>query len=222
MSRNMKQLLQQMICLCLAILLLAGCGGTQIESTTTPAPLSPTPTLTPVPTPKRILDGKRALFVLYQQFEEQEYGKPRMILEDKGVSITVASSSSRSVLVGHRGMEVQMDINLKDVHVSDYDIIVFIGGYAYNKNDPEAQRIAQEAVAEGKLLSAICIAPITLAKAGVINGKRVTASTGISQLEEAGGIFTGNVVERDGLIITANGPYASQKFGEAIAAALEE
>lgn len=119
-------------------------------------------------------------------------------------------------------MEVQMDINLKDVHASDYDIIVFIGGYAYNRNDPEAQRIAQEAVEEGKLLAAICVAPITLARAGVINGKRVTASTGISQLEETGAIFTGNVVERDGLIITANGPYASQQFGEAIAAALEE
>jgi len=61
-----------------------------------------------------------------------------------------------------------------------------------------------------------------LAKAGVVEGKRVTASTGSYQLEKAGAIFTGASVERDGLVITANGPDASRQFGEAITAALEE
>ena len=50
----------------------------------------------------------------------------------------------------------------------------------------------------------------------------MTASTGFSDLREAGAIVSISSVERDGLVITANGPVASQKFGEAIAAALEE
>jgi protease I len=75
------------------------------------------------------------------------------------------------------------------VHAADYDVIVFVGGYQYDADDPEAHRIAQEAVAERKLLAAICIAPITLAKAGVVEGKRVTASTGVSQLKAAGAVF---------------------------------
>jgi protease I len=50
----------------------------------------------------------------------------------------------------------------------------------------------------------------------------VTASTGVDVLKEAGAIFTGAPVERDGLIITANGPAAARQFGEAIAAALVE
>ena len=56
----------------------------------------------------------------------------------------------------------------------------------------------------------------------MVEGKRVTASTGSYQLEKAGAIFTGASVERDGLVITANGPDASRQFGEAITAALEE
>jgi hypothetical protein len=31
------------------------------------------------------LDGKRALFVVQQRFEDNEYGIPRAILEDLGV-----------------------------------------------------------------------------------------------------------------------------------------
>lgn len=73
-------------------------------------------------------------------------------------------------------------------------------------------------------LAGISNGAITLANAGVLQGKRVTALTYHSDLalEKAGATVTDQPVERDGLIITANGPGASSKFGEAIVAALEE
>ena len=106
----------------------------------------------------------------------------------------------------------------------DYDVIVFVGGYPYNPNGSEEHRIAQEAVAEGKLVTGICNGVITLAKAGVLEGKRVTALTyhPASKLENEGAILTDTDVERDGLVITGNGPDASSKFAAAIAAALEK
>jgi protease I len=161
------------------------------------------------------------LFVIYEQFHESEYGLPRTILEDNGAVVVVAASSP-DVVAGHQSMEVQPDVVLGDVDAADYDAIVFIGGFEYNRDDPEAQRIAQQAAAEGRLLAAICIAPITLAKAGVVEGKRVTSSFGAYEMEAAGAIFVGGAVQRDGLIITANGPGASRQFGRAIAAALDE
>jgi protease I len=167
-------------------------------------------------------DAKRALFVIYARFEETEYGIPRAILEDQEVAVTVASLSS-DVVKGDKGAEVQPDVLLGDVRAGDYDAIVFVGGSGYKVDDPEGQRIAQEAVAEGKVVAAICIAPITLAKAGVVEGKRVTASTQWNVLEKAGAtVVTDGSVVRDGLIITANGPGGARKFGEAIAAALRE
>jgi protease I len=167
------------------------------------------------------LSARRVLMVIYRRFEEAEYGVPRTMLEENGATIMVASSS-RDVLRGHEGMEVSPDVALSEVRAGDYDAIVFIGGYAYQKDDPEAQRVVREAAAGGRLVAAICVAPITLAKAGVIDGKRVTASTGHAELRAAGGILSNAAVERDGLIITANGPRAARAFGEAIVAALEE
>lgn len=103
-----------------------------------------------------------------------------------------------------------------------YDAIVFVGGLGYEQDNLEAQRIAQKGVAEGKVLAAICLAPMTLAKAGALEGRRATTSLPASRIEVEGAIYTGAAVERDGLIITADGPAASRAFGQAIASALEE
>ena len=230
---NRRRLLERMACLGLVALLLVGCAGAQVEPTAPPSPIPTTATPTPVPgtptpipptpTPLKRLDGKRALFVIYDRFQEDEYGIPRAILEDLGVIVIVASLSSDVVKGSDRIIEVQPDVLLGDVRGGDYDAIVFVGGYGYERDDFEAQRIAQEAVAEGKVVAAICIAPITLAKAGVVEDKRVTASVLAKiQLERAGAIFTRAPVERDGIIITAYGPSVSREFGEAIAAALGE
>jgi putative intracellular protease/amidase len=151
------------------------------------------------------LDGQQALFVLPDRFSGSEYDLPRDILEGLGVVVTVASWSSDPVL-GSTGDKVQPEVLLGDVHTSDYDAIVFVGGEGVKSGDPEAQRIAQEAVAEGKVVAAICAAQAILTRAGVIEDKGVAADS----------------VERDGLIIRASGPLQSREFGEMIAAALSE
>ena len=228
---NRRHLPQPIACLGLVALLLVGCAGAQVEATATPSPVPPTATPTPVPgtptptpptpTPMKRLDGNRALFVIYDRFHEGEYGIPRVILEDLGVVIIVASPSS-DVVKGLDGNEVQPDIPLGDVRGDDYDAILFVGGKGYEVDDPEAQRIAREAAAAGKVMAAICVAPITLARAGVVEGKRMTVAIYPHELEEAGAIYTGAGFERDGLIITANSPGGSRRVGEAIATALGE
>jgi protease I len=210
------QWLRQMFFLGLVMLLLIGCSGAQVEPTATPTRILPTPT--PLTRP----GARRALFVIYARFHETEYGVPRAVLEERGIAVAVAAPSP-DVVKGHEGAEVQPDVLLGDVRVGDYDAVVFVGGYGYEVDDPEGQRLAREAVAESKVVAAICIAPITLAKADVVEGKRVTASMQWNVLEEAGAIVvTDTSVVRDGLIITANGPGGARKFGEAIAAALGE
>jgi protease I len=197
---NGQKLLQQVLCLGIAVLLLAGCGGARVD------------------------DNKRALFIIQEHFNASEYGEPRTLLEEKRVVVTVASSSLEVVTAYARKAEVQPDMLLSDARAAEYDAIVFVGGYPYNTDDPEAHRIAQEAAAEGKLVAGICNGVITLAKAGVLTGKRVTALTyhPASLLEEAGAVLTTAAVERDGRIITASGPTSSREFAEVIAEALEE
>jgi putative intracellular protease/amidase len=164
------------------------------------------------------------LFVIQGHFNASEYGEPRAILEEMGVAITVAASSLNPVSSYENKKKVQPDVLVSDAKAADYDVIVLVGGYPYNPDNPEAHRLAQEAAADGKLLAGICNAVIAMAKAGVLENKQVTNLTyhPASLLEEGGAIPTAGSVKRDGLIITGNGPAASIEFGEAIAEALKE
>ena len=174
--------------------------------------------------PNSFPDAKRALFITQEHFNASEYDRPRTALKSKGVVVTVAASSLDTMTAYAREAEVEPDILLSAARAADYDVVVFVGGYPYNTNDQEAHRIAQEAVIEGKLVAGICNGVIAMANAGILEGKQVTALVyhPASRLESKGAILTGATVERDGVIITANGPDASASFGKAIAAAMEE
>ena len=117
------------------------------------------------------------------------------------------------------GLFVQPDILLNQVKVKDYDAILFIGGSGSSEywNDKTAHGIAQEAVKQDKVLGAICIAPVTLANAGVLKGKKVTVwpSEGI-KIRNLGAQYIPSSVQVDGKIITADGPKSAKAFGEAI------
>lgn len=184
------------------------------------APTSIPSTATSTPTP----DDKQVLFIIQEHFNASEYGDPRTLLEERGWNAIVASSSLDMVTAYGQAATAQPDILLNDVHAVDYDAIVFVGGYPYDPDVPEMHRIAQEAVAEGKLVAGICNGVIAMANAGILEGKQVTTLIyhPDSKLESKGAILTEATVERDGLIITGNGPDASASFGEAIVAALEE
>lgn len=171
------------------------------------------------------LNGKKVLMIIASdKFRDEEYHQPRQILERGGAEITVASSSL-GLAKGMLGATARPDILLKDVIVDNYDAILFIGGSGSSEywNDKIAHSIIKEAVAKNKVLGAICIAPTTLANAGVLQGKRVTAfSSEKAKLKDKGANYTGADCEVDGKIITANGPSSATKFGQKIAEALAE
>jgi protease I len=167
---------------------------------------------------------KKAVFIIAQNnFRDEEYFVPRRIFEKNNIRVTVASSALKPAR-GMLGAVVQPDILLGQINVADYDAIVFIGGSgsAQYWHDQQAQKIAVDAVAQGKVLAALCLAPVTLANAGVLTGKKCTVwPSERGQLEARGGVTTGRDLEIDGKIITASGPEAAEKFGQAIVNKLE-
>lgn len=192
---------------------------TPVSPAQTPVP----PAQTPTPSVKRVV-----LIIAHENFADPEYTEPRAVFEAAGFEITVASSSLETA-TGGQGTQVQPDILVSDVAVGDYDAFVFVGGMGCMEywDNPDAHRIAQDAVAEGKVLAAICAAPVILARAGMLEGKQATVANsgwqeGVSELEAGGATYTGAAVERDGLIVTGNGPSASRQFGETIVTVLEE
>ncbi len=166
------------------------------------------------------------LLIIADNYKEEEYTNTKKVLEDAGLTSETASSVANPKSTA--GKTVAADVTLDKVDVSQYKAVVFIGGPGATVylNDQNALKIAQEAVNQDKILAAICIAPVILANAGVLDGKKATVWDAgdrqtISKIEAKGAVFTDEKVVQDGKIITANGPAAATEFGKTIANVLK-
>lgn len=167
---------------------------------------------------------KKAVMIIAQDgFRDEEFFLPKEILEKQGIEVKVASTALTQAK-GMLGAEVKPDILVSDIDVTDFDAIIFVGGIGASQywDDPIAHKLAQEAYNRNKIVAAICIAPVTLARAGILKRKRATVwSSEAGNLRSAEANYTAKPLEKDGNIITASGPIAAREFGEEIAKALK-
>ena len=173
---------------------------------------------------EKVLEGKSVLMIIARQkFRDEELAEPRAVLQGAGARVTIASSAIENS-VGMLGRErVRADVTIDQVDPKAYDAVIFVGGMGASEyfQNPTAHRIATEAHEAGKLVCAICIAPATLANAGLLRGRKATCySSEKSTLTKAGARYTGEGVTTDGRIITADGPDSARRFGETIRDAL--
>lgn len=163
--------------------------------------------------------GKRVVFILASdKFRDEELLEPKKILEEGGVEVVVASSSLETA-TGMMGARYTPEILYTDINVDEFDAVVFIGGSGSSEywDDPIAHELAREAAEKGKLLGAICIAPVTLARAGLLKGKRATCfSSTRDKVQAEGAKLSDSRVEIDGNIVTGEGPTAVGAFGKKI------
>ncbi len=186
----------------LVLLLLAGCAKVHVED--------------------EIMAKKVLMVVAPVNFRDEECLEPKKTFESKGMNVTIASKGVKTAK-GALGASLPVGIDLSEVDVSEYDAVVFVGGpgAAVYFNNSAAMKIARDAAAQGKVLAAICIAPSILANGGVLEGVNATSfPSEKSNLEAKGANYTGADLTVDGNIITANGPAAAKKFGNAIVEAL--
>lgn len=171
------------------------------------------------------LAGKRVVMIIApQNFRDEELLEPKRILTEKGAEVKVASASLE-IAGGMLGAEIQPDMLTSDIEPDQWDAIILIGGTGASRywEDSSIHFMLNEAVKQNKIVGAICIAPVTLANAGILSGKRATVFISERQrLADKGADCTLRDVQRDGNIITASGPVAAEGFGEAIAKALAE
>ena len=165
------------------------------------------------------LQGKKVVMVVpLKDFWDIELTKVKEIFEQNGLMVTIASSSLKEAK-GMFGTTINPDVVLSKVRGALYDAIVFVGGEGAIQywDDPHAHRLVKTAFKEGKVLGAISIAPITLANTKVLKGRRATVwSTLGKRLEGSGAIYTGNPLEVDGNIVTADSCEAAEEFAKTI------
>lgn len=169
------------------------------------------------------LSDKKVLMVVNTQgFDLTEYEVTRRVLEARGLRVQVAAPELGQV-VSQSGRTVRSTAKLGDVKSWDFDAIVLVGG-------PGARTLAEvEAAtklakdAEYKVLGAIGLGSLILAKAGVVKGKCLTGDPAVAEMvRQKDGQYTGQPVEVADKTVTARGGAYAETFGQALLRALEK
>lgn len=130
----------------------------------------------------------------------------------RGSIETVTASLHSSVVTGAHKIAVTADTILKDD--ARYDGIVLPGGMPGSSNlkkDPRIISLIRKIYQAGGITAAICAAPIALAEAGILEGKKYTCYPGYED-EINSGKFISEPVVIDGNIITGRGAACAIPF----------
>ncbi len=172
---------------------------------------------------------KAVIVIAFQGFQDFEYSETRRVLEEANIK-TIIASSLKGEAQGKMGQKVKVDMIVDEIILEEFDTLVFIGGPGALEyvDDSSVHQLIQQAVNQGKILAAICIAPEILAKAGILKEKKATVwsslidRTPVEFLENEGAEYVEKSVVIDGKIITGNGSAASTEFGQKIVEALRQ
>ncbi len=157
---------------------------------------------------------KTALILLATGFEETEAVTIIDVLRRGKVEITSASLGEPLVKGAH-AITVMADTVLDDVKDRSFDAVILPGGMGGTDNllaSADVRALLQRHAEEGRIVSAICAAPLVLEKAGLLTGKKATIYPGLdSKLASAAQVSSATVVA-DGKIITSKGPGTAMDF----------
>ncbi len=163
----------------------------------------------------------KIIIVLADGFEETEAVATADVLKRLGFQVVLAGLDSERVR-SSAGTTILADLLFRSADLNQADALVLPGGLpgALHLRDSSVVSDALRFMsAQGKVVAAICAAPIALERAGLAKGKKITGYPGTNK-DLADLHYTGSRVERDGLTVTAKGPGVSFEFAAAIAQTL--
>lgn len=163
----------------------------------------------------------RILMVVAQNgFRDEELFEPIEVFESNGYKVDIASVS-KGEAKGMLGALINAELSIKDAKVYEYDAVAVVGGrgaYTLVENK-ELHRLLKDAHDRQKVVGAICLAPMILARAGLLGGKKATvyeSQDSLRLFRETGVQHVKEDVVQSGIIVTASGPHAARKFGTKI------
>lgn len=167
------------------------------------------------------MNGKKtiALIIAPENFRDEELLIPKQELEKAGF-ITVIASTQIGSATGMLGATVEVQSLIPDLRAENLAALIIVGGAGSPKflqDSSPLHLLAQKMIQIEKPVGAICLSPAVLAKAGLLKGKKATVYKELRAMEllkEGGATYVNQECVTDGLIVTANGPSASEAFAK--------
>ena len=106
------------------------------------------------------------IIVAPHNFQEREFFDTKSVFDQNKFEIDIASTTSNNI-TGSSGTSLKPDITFEKIDVCAYDGLVIIGGFGardYLWDNLNLRDILQEAYKKKKIIAAICLAPVILAK----------------------------------------------------------
>lgn len=156
-------------------------------------------------------------------FEETEAIAPLDLLRRAGVEVTTVGINGKTVYGSHH-IGVEADIALKELDVSDLEMVILpggLGGVASIRASKEAMNVVRYAYEQGKYTAAICAGPTVLADLEICDGKNATCYPGCEENMGSANIIPNAAAVTHGKLITGTSAGCAISFGLALIAALK-
>ena len=161
----------------------------------------------------------RVLVPLAPGCEEMEAVTIIDVLRRGGIEVVTASLDAHPVRAS-RGVVLVADAVLADVIPSEFDMVIIPGGMGGTEALIARQDFLdflQRMNRAGRLIGAICAAPLFFGWLDLLDGIKFTAYPGVIDAETVpSASYTGNAVESDNLVLTSRGPGTALDFALAV------
>jgi len=168
------------------------------------------------------MSAPRVLVPLAPGFEEIEAVAIVDVLRRAGVEVSVAGLA-RGPVRGSHGIELATDAELGALAAQTFDMVVLPGGMPGATNLIEDERVlacVRAHHAKGKIVAALCAAPMVLAAAGIVSGVKVTSHPSVRAKLGSAEVVAAPRVVKSGRVITSQGPGTAIEFALALVAEL--
>lgn len=140
------------------------------------------------------------------------------IIRRAGLELETVSITGDKVVTSAHGVGFVADRLMEEVDCSRAEMLILPGGMPGATNLDACEPLRKAILAHhaaGKMLAAICAAPLVYGHLGLLKGVKATCYPGF-ETELTGATYTAQIVEKDGQFITGRGPAAAFELGYAI------
>lgn len=155
---------------------------------------------------------------LAEGFEEVEALAVVDIVRRAGMEIDMVSVDNEETVTSSHGITVKADKGFDDAAFDEFDMLILPGGMPGTTNLLNHTGLVEklkEFNQAGKMIGAICAAPMVLGENGILEGKNAVCHPGFEK-HLIGAKTSEETVMKDGNIITSRGMGTAIPFGLAI------